>query len=137
MSVYDIPDWLHEKVRKWTHRLIDATWEVKMSMSLAPGGDASHDGVCRNQAAYRTSALEFAPDLEDATSDEIVAHEVVHIAHASLDYVVREVIIGQLPDTAQDVAMEAYNLALEQFVTQLARNLVAMEAEGQGEGPDE
>jgi hypothetical protein len=136
---YDVPPELLEMVNKWRDWLLDHTWDVRISVCPAPSGDEDNGAATLNRALYRRSFIEFNtefPEWDDSDQNVNVAHEILHVAHASVDYVVRSAIIPQLPsDSARAVALEAYKAAMEQFVSQVAQTLAHKEAElRQGQG---
>lgn len=131
MSDYEVPDELVEMVEKWREWLVDHTWDIRISVCPEPSGDSDNGAATANRALYRRSFIEFNtefPEWDDRDKNENVAHEILHVVHATVDHVVRSVIIPQIPVLqAQDMAREAYRVAMEQFVSQLAQTLAHKE----------
>ena len=133
------PDWLTAKVRQWMNRVGPRGWSWLVNVERLVHGDESAAGDCEREAPYNRVIFTFADYLTEDNEyiDEYVLHECLHAMHTSLDYVVEQVIIPQLPYEAREMAEEMYLLVYEQMIHELTLNLLEWNKERQEQASDE
>lgn len=127
------PDWLTTLVRKWMDRVGPYGWFYHTVWVRVVNNDEDAAGSCEHEAQYNRVMFEFADHLtDDDDTNGYVLHECLHAMHASIDNVVENIIIPQLPYELREMASAMYNLVNEQTIHELTKGLLDWEKEQGG-----
>lgn len=134
-SKIPLPAWVREYVRDLRDILHIGNWHISITSALCAGDDPDTMALVEPAPDINTALIIFRADIEDNPAwRQAVAHEVLHIAHARIDHLVRENIIKLLPGDAQRLAREAYRQALESFIDALADTVYTLQYGDEPEG---
>jgi hypothetical protein len=135
MAFLDVPDWLHNKIRKWYDALNLYEWRLRTRMALTVNGDEDVLASCTQQCNINTASLTFRADAEDDEKWERVAlHELLHVLHARTDQYVEEVLLPQLPEGMREMSRTAYHNVVEAYTDQLTHIVYELEYPDSTEG---
>ena len=123
----EMPKWIDEAVQD-ARRLFGLggmDWHFYVKLSDKPGGDEDNDGTIYCDSVYLTANIELNTNLKD---DEVgfsaVYHEVLHAAHESVDHLVQETIIKEVPEEKRELFKQLYRDGIENFVQRISRSVV-------------
>jgi hypothetical protein len=131
---------IEDLVALWQKRLGLDGWQINFVWDSEP--DEDEDGndtlaeVDAQSVPYRRSNIRFTRKVEEwprdawgahgnYTADEVIVHELLHLAQRDCDRAAMDLDEGQIHRDAYDVRNAAYHEARERFVDDLARALVA------------
>lgn len=130
------PKWLMAFVEKVRCALFLGDWSIHVECTNEPNPDnGSADATCYRDPSYLSATIAFRTEgfrKERRSTRETVIHEVVHILNAERDAVV-ERLIEQLPEGMRSLAKRTYTEADERAVVRLARGMVLLVEQSEGE----
>jgi hypothetical protein len=127
-------------VALWQKRLGLEGWRIVFVWDSEPESDEEKGEaiaeVDAQSVPYRRSHMRFARKVEEwpreawgehgaFTADEVIVHELLHLAQRDCDRAAMDLDDGHLHRDAYEIRNSAYHEARERFVDDLARALVA------------
>lgn len=128
MGLLDTPDWVNQYVAKWKQKLHLTQWRITNKIALAPGGRVDSLAICTQTQNVAEAHLTFRADIEDNQDwQETILHEILHIAHGTVDQAVWCTALDGVSDEKKSMGYQAYSDAMEKFIDQLSKLLWEME----------
>lgn len=121
----EVPQWLMDKCNVWIARLSMEEWTVGMVIALCPNDDPDVRALAEQYPDINYGRITVRVDVEDDEEWEVsLVHELLHIKHSRIDYVVQRAIRPFLEGTAADMADIMYRGAIEPYIQSMAWTLV-------------
>ncbi len=121
-----MPDWIAETVRDWQQRLLLHEWQIELSRSPHPDGDAS--GMTKAQVSVwpdirlaQIEMLDKLPDEYSAEWERTIVHELLHVRLGEITDFVQRVVWPQFADATADILDNQFRRTVEPTVELLAR----------------
>lgn len=122
----EAPQWAVERTQFWAGVLNLQEWNIHLFASYCPGDTPGCDGVTHQQPNINRADITLHAGLEDNEyGEQVILHELLHVAHARIDQAVNCAILPEVPAAAQDLADECYRQRIESYTHHLACALVA------------
>jgi hypothetical protein len=130
---------IEDRVALWQGRLGLDGWQITFVWETEPECDDEGGGIAEVNAQstpYRRTWIRFTRKVEEwppdawgtfgeFTADEVIVHELLHVAMGACDRAAMDLDEGHLHRDAYEIRNSAYHEARERFVDDLARALVA------------
>lgn len=115
-------------IEKWQKRLGLERWRINVDFD-SPVSDSDNMQISRSKT-YDDATITLNPEWRTWGSlkiEQLVIHELLHLVHRDIDYVMYELVDGQVSPASYEVIRKAYEFADEKAIDRMAHILITME----------
>lgn len=124
----EVPEWAGKFIQKWAEKLNIEHWIIKGKVEMCLNGNPEAWANCEQQYLINEATIGMRADIEETDEWKVyLIHELLHVAHAHIDFIVEDVVISELPEACKRMGRESYTNAYEPFIQRMAVSLLRMD----------